>query len=264
MKTEAQCTAKERMVIHAARLLKPYNGKHALVGIGSPVLASAIAKRLWCPELKTTIENGSFDANIPEIPFSLFGARINYKCSAQLDDSLALAGAIRGTVDVGFLGAGQLDKYGNINTTQVGPIDNPKGRIAGSGGAVDIGAYCNTIIVAAQSKRDFKDQVDYVTTPGWVCPDNTQPGRPWVRRETLGLKGGPFAIVTNLGIMRFDEQTKIAYLAEYYPGVTIEEVLDNTAFDIDVSRATEAEPITEQEVQVMRTQVDPMNLYGTR
>lgn len=261
---EAKCSVRERMVIHAARLLKPFNGKHALVGIGVPVLAAQVAKKLWCSQMKTTIENGSFDANIPEIPFSLFSARISYSCSAQLDDSLALAGAARGTIDVGFLGAGQLDKYGNINTTQVGSIDNPQKRIAGSGGAVDIGCYCNTIIVAPQSKRDFKDQVDYVTTPGWVVPDNTKPGRKWVRRETLGLKGGPFAIVTNLGIMRFDDETKIAYLSEYYPGVTIEDILNNTGFDVDVSRAIEAEPITEEELEVLRTQVDPLNLYGTR
>jgi glutaconate CoA-transferase subunit B len=72
-----------------------------------------------------------------------------------------------------------------------------------------------------------------VTTPGWVAPDNTKEERKWVRRETLGLTGGPAAIITNLGIMKFDEKTKVSYLAEYYPGVTIEQVLENTGFDLE-------------------------------
>jgi Acyl CoA:acetate/3-ketoacid CoA transferase, beta subunit len=126
-----------------------------------------------------------------------------------LDNGFALSGPKRGRVKTGFLGAVQVDKYGNINTTQIGPIDNPKFRIAGNGGAVDIGCYCpHTFVICAQSKRTFVDQVGYVTTPGWVVPDNTKGERKWVRRETLGLTGGPAAIITNLGIMKFDEKTK--------------------------------------------------------
>lgn len=182
-----------------------------------------------------------------------------------LDNGFALSGPKRGRVETGFLGAVQVDKYGNINTTQIGPIDNPKFRIAGNGGAVDIGCYYpHTFVICAQSKRTFVDQVGYVTTPSWVAPDNTKGGRKWVRRETLGLTGGPAAIITNLGIMKFDEKTKEAYLAEYYPGVTIEQVLENTGFDLDVSRAREADGVTEEELTVLRTKVDPLNIYGTR
>jgi len=265
MSENLQISAQEKMVIYAARQLKPFDSKQALIGIGLPVLASQVAKHLWCSGLKSIIENWSFDAIIAEIPFSLFGGRISYGCSAQLDNGFALSGPKRGRVEIGFLGAAQVDKYGNINTTQIGPIDNPKFRIAGSGGAVDIGCYCaHTFIVCAQSKRTFVNQVDYVTTPGWVAPDNTKGERPWVPRETLGLTGGPAAIITNLGIMKFDEKTKEAYLDEYYPGVTIEQILDNTGFNLDVSRAREADWITGEELTVLRTKVDPLNVYKTR
>lgn len=264
MSDKLQYSVQEQMVINAARQLKPFDNKQALIGIGTPVLASQVAKKLWCSGLKTIIENGSFDTVIAEIPFSVFGGRISYGCSAQLDNGFALSGARRGRVEIGFLGAAQVDKYGNINTTQIGPIDNPKMRIAGSGGAVDIGCYCaHTFIVCAQSQRTFVEQVDYVTTPGWIAPDNTKGERKWVPRETLGLTGGPAAIITDLGIMKFDETTREAYLYEYYPGVTIEQIQDNTGFKLDVSRAKQADGVTEEELNVLR-KVDPLNLYKTR
>jgi len=265
MSEEMQVSAQEKMVIQAARQLKPFDNKQALIGIGLPVLAARIAQMLWCSGLKIIIENGSFDARIVEIPFSLFGARISYGCSAQLDNGFALSGARRGRVEVGFLGAAQVDKYGCINTTQIGPIDNPQKRIAGSGGAVDIGCYCaHTFIVCTQSTRTFVERVDYVTTPGWMAPDNTKGERHWVPRTELGLTGGPAAIITNLGIMKFDEETKEAYLAFYYPGVTIEMIKENTGFALDVSRAKEAERVTEEELILLRTKIDPLNLYKTR
>lgn len=265
MTNTLECTAKEKMVIYAARELKPFNDKQALIGIGLPVLASQVAKNLWCSGLKIIIENGSFDALLAEIPFSLFGARVSYGSSAQVENAYALSGPKRGRVEVGFLGAAQVDRYGNINTTQIGPIENPKFRIAGSGGAVDIGCFCShTFIICPQSKRGIVERVDYVTTPGWIAPDHSNGGREWVPRETLGLQGGPSAIITNLGIIRFDEKTKEAYLAERYPGISVEEILDNTGFKLDTSRVTEAKEITEEELRILRTKVDPLNMYGTR
>lgn len=260
-----ECTPQEKMVVYSARQLKPFEGQQALIGIGLPTMAAQLAKKMWSPNLSVVIENGSFDINLSEIPFSLFGARLTYGCSAQLDNGFALSGPKRGRVKVGFIGAAQVDKNGNVNTTHIGPIEKMKARIAGSGGAVDIGCFCpNTFIVVPQNKRTFVERVDYVTTPGWIVPDNSTLERKWVHRKTLGLPGGPRAIITNLGIMKFKEESGEAYLEEYYAGISPEQVLENTGFNLDISQAREAEPVTEEELQILRTQVDPLNLYKTR
>lgn len=258
-----QCTEKEKMVVYAARELKPFNKEQAIIGIGLPVLAAKLAKSLWCPELSLIIENGSFDITLAEIPFSLFGARLTYGCSSQLDNLFALSGPRRGRTKIGFLGAAQIDKHGNINTTQIGEPTNMKARIAGSGGAVDIGGYAeNIFVILEQKRRNFVPYVDYVTTPGWWAPDHSSNGERKHRKE-LGLTGGPRAVITNLGIMRFNEQGEM-YLSQYYPGVNPKVILENTGFDLDISRAVEAEPVTEEEVAVLRSRIDPLNLYRTR
>lgn len=257
-------TSKEEMLIRCARYLKEYNGKQALIGIGIPTLAAKMAKSLWSPDLKVVIESGAYDSDPKELAFTLFGNRIAYGSSAILDNALALASCKTGRTSLGFLGGAQVDKYGNVNTTHIGPINAIKTRIAGSGGAVDIGCFCDaTLITLAHTTRTLVDRVDYVTTPGWWCPDNSKPGREFVRRETLGLTGGPRAIITNLCIMKFDENG-VAYVDTYYPGVTLEQIKENTGFDIDVSRAKLADPITDEEVIFLREKVDPFNLYATR
>jgi glutaconate CoA-transferase subunit B len=252
------------MVIYAARTLKPYDNDNALIGIGIPTLASKVARALWCKDMHVIIENGSFDADMVEIPYSLFGARVTYGCGSQHDTCIALSSCKRGAAKIGFIGGAQVDKYGNVNTTHIGPINKRKNRIAGSGGAVDIGAWCeNTNIVIKLTKRGLVDQVDYITTPGWVCVDNTEGKREWVRREKLGLKGGPRSIITDMGIFHFGEDG-IAYLHQYYPGLTAEKIKENTGFDVDISRAAEAEPITQEEIDTLRNVADPSNIYKTR
>lgn len=255
--------AKEGMAIYSARLLKEFDGKSAIIGIGMPVLATLLAKKLYCPNLSASIESGSSDVDIKEIPFSLFGARLTYGCSAQLDNLSVLSAAVRGKVEVGFLGGAQIDCYGNLNSTAIGDYLNTTDRLAGTGGAIDIGCYAKfTITVMAHEKRRLVEKVDYVTTPGWYVKD--WPSGEMVPRQQVGLPGGPYAVVTNLGIMKFDQSTKKIYLYNNFPGVSIEKIKENTGFDLDVSRAVEAEPISEYELTVLRTQVDPFNLYGTR
>lgn len=255
-------TPKEAIAIYSARLLKEFDGKSAIIGIGMPVLATLLAKRLYCPRLSASIESGSFDVDIKEIPFSLFGARLTYGCSAQLDNLAVLSAAVRGKVDVGFLGGAQIDRYGNLNSTAIGDYLTSTDRLAGTGGAIDIGCYAmHTITVMAHEKRRLVEQVDYLTTPGWYVKN--WPDGNMVHRGQVGLPGGPYAVVTNLGIMKFAAGGEM-YLDQYFPGVSVEQIQEHTGFDLNVSGATEAEPITEEELHVLRLQVDPLNLYGTR
>jgi glutaconate CoA-transferase subunit B len=114
----------------------------------------------------------------------------------------------------------------------------------------------------AHQKRRVVDKVDYLTTPGWMVkkwPEGTM-----VRREELGMQGGPNCFISTLGIMKFNEEDKIMFLYQYYPGVTPMDVKANTGFDIDVSRATEAEPIFAEEIRLLREEIDPLNIYKMR
>ena len=264
MSMTVDCTAAEKMVIYSARTLIPYADSNALIGIGMPTLAGKVAQALWCKDMNIIIENGAFDAELPEVPFSLFGGRTTYGSSCLHDPSTALSSCKRGVAKIGFIGGAQVDKYGNVNTNYVGDINGTMGRIAGSGGAVDIGGFCeDTNITIACSKRSLVDRVDYVTTPGWVCVDNSEGKREWVSRRKLGLPGGPAQIITDLCIFRFNDEGE-AYLHQYYPGVSIDTIRERTGFEFDASKATEADPITQEEVDVLRNVADPLNLYKTR
>ena len=163
-----------------------------------------------------------------------------------------------GYIDVGFLSGAQIDAYGNINATCIGDYHHPKIRFPGSGGSGDIACLSKrTIIIAVHEKRRFPERCDYVTSPGWIDGPRG--------RERAGLKwGGPVAVLTNLGVLRFDERTKRTYLASYHPGVTPEKVKENTGFDLDISRAVQTEPPTVEEIKILRERVDPEGIFILR
>ena len=142
--------------------------------------------------------------------------------------------------------------YGDLNSTIIGDdYVKPKTRFTGSGGANGIATYSNTVIMMQHEKRRFIEKIDYVTSVGWAGG----PGG----REKLGLPGnrGPLAVVTDKGILRFDEKTKRMYLAGYYPGVTIEDIVENTGFELDTSRAVQLEAPTEEIIKMIREDIDP-------
>jgi glutaconate CoA-transferase subunit B len=191
-------------------------------------------------------------------------SRLTYGSSWQMGDPEGLFPLMRGEIDFGFIGGAQIDKYGNLNSTFIGSDYNkPKKRLAGTAGAVDIGGFAKaTIITMAHQKRRILDKVDYLTTPGWMVkkwPEGTM-----VRREELGLPGGPIAFISSLAIMRFDDKTKLMFVERLFPGNSAEMVKENTGFDIDVSRAREADPVKKEELKVLREEADPLNIYRTR
>jgi len=160
-----------------------------------------------------------------------------------------------GYLDYGFLGAAQIDMYGNINTTVIGDWEHPKVRLPGSGGANDVGSLCpRTIIIMRQDKRRFVEKVDFITTPGYL----DGPGA----RERAGLPEGtgPYRVITQLGVYGFDEETKRLKLLAVHPGVTIEDVKENSSFEILIPEKVETtQPPTEEELRILH-EIDPTGM----
>lgn len=249
-------TAKQMMAVALARQVE--DGKTYIIGTGLPLIGAALAKNTHAPNAHLIFETALFEGSPLEVPTSVSDLRINHQASVLWPQyryfgfqSLA---AEQNSIDAGFLGGAQIDPYGNLNSTCIGDYMHPKTRFTGSGGANGISTYCDTIITMKHQKRRFIEKVDYVTSPGWIDgPD----GR---KERGLPPDRGPRAVITELGIMRFDEKTRRMYLAEYYPGTTIAEIVENTGFEIDTSRAVEAEPPTAEVLDVLIHQVDPMRI----
>ena len=159
-------------------------------------------------------------------------------------------------MDVGFLAGSQVDKFGNINTTVIGSYDAPTNRLPGSGGANPIGSLAKRVlIIALHDTRRLAERVDFITTPGYI----DGPGA----REKWGLPAGtgPQALITNKAVLRFDPQTKEAYLASYHPDTSVDEVRKNTPWDLKVADDVhETEPPTAEELRVLREVLDPFRM----
>ncbi len=260
----SEYTPAEAMVVYAARFLANFDGKKGLIGTGLPLVATQLAKMIYSPNMVIFVETGQADANPKELAISIMDSRLTYGSSWQMGDPEGLYPLSRNEIDFGFIGGAQIDKYGNVNSTFIGgDYNKPLKRLAGTAGAVDIGVFAKTtVILMAHQKRRVCEFVDYLTTPGWMVkkwPEGTL-----VRREELGMRGGPGCFISSMGICKFDEGDKIMYLDRYFPGITPEDIKANTGFDIDVSRATEADPILVDEIRILREEIDPLNIYKMR
>ena len=165
--------------------------------------------------------------------------------------------AHRGFIEFGFLGGAQIDPYGNLNSTVIGDHDHPKVRLPGSGGSNDVGSHCwRTIAIMRHDKRRFVEKVDFITTPGYL----TGPGA----REAAGLAPGtgPYRVVTNLAVMGYHPESKRMMLLATQPGVSVEQVLENTGFELLLAeRIEENPPPTAEELHILREEVDRDKLY---
>jgi len=155
---------------------------------------------------------------------------------------------------IGFVGAAQIDKFGNVNSTCLGGYPRSQTRFPGAGGACDAFSFAyGMVIFMSHEKRRFVEKLDYLSSPGWLTGGDA--------RKKAGFKrGGPLAVVTNMGVMKFDELSKEMYLAEYYPGIAPEKIAQNTGFPIDISRALPFDPPTDEELRILRDEVDPQRL----
>lgn len=244
----------EMMVVAAARALR--DGDRVFVGIGLPNLACNLAKRLHAPNIQMIYEAGVIGANPSRLPLSIGDPGL--VTGAGLVCSMFEVFAFylqRGLVDVGFMGAAQVDRFGNLNSTVIGPYDRPKVRLAGSGGAADIASLARKLfILTPHERRRLPARVDFLTSPGYLS------GRR--EREALGLPGGgPELVITDKGVLRFDETGEMV-LAFIHPGVSLDEVRANTGWDLKVApdlRVTE-EP-TSEELRILREELDPAGIY---
>ncbi len=233
------------LIIAAARMLA--GASTVLVGIGQPNLAANLARRLHAPDVTLIYESGVIGAQPERLPLSIGDPTLVSRAQAVIPMmdlfSFILQG---GRIDVGFLEGVQIDRFGNINTTVIGPYAKPAVRLAGSGGACEIASLARrTIILAKHERRRFPERVDFITSPGYLT------GKP--ERRRLGLQGGPEAVVTDLAIMRFADATGEMELASVHPGVEVDRVLAETGWPLRVPNAVGVTPApTAEELRMLR------------
>ena len=240
-------TADEMMTVSAARALR--DGMTCFVGIGLPSSAANLARATHAPSLVLIYESGTIGAKPDRLPLSIGDGML-----AETADAVVSVPEIfnywlqPGRIDVGFLGAAQIDKFGNINTTVIGgDYGNPKVRLPGAGGAPEIAASCGEVIVIVrQNERTFREKVDFVTSVGY----GDGPGS----REKLGLPGkGPVKVITDLGVLEPDPDTCELTMTQLHQGVDVEQAKEATGWDLKVAAdVTETAAPTEAELAAIR------------
>src|SRR3954464_6686602 len=215
----------EMMTIAAARALR--NDDVCFVGIGMPSAACNLARLTHAPGITLIYESGTLATKPDILPLSIGDGEL---CETALT-TVSVPEMFRywlqgGRITVGFLGGAQIDKYANLNTTVVGPYDKPKVRLPGGGGAPEIANSCGEIfIIMAQGKRGFVGKLDFITSLGH--------GEGGKSRERLGVKTkGPTRLVTDLCIFEPDPETKEMTVVSIHPGVTREQIQDNTGWQV--------------------------------
>jgi glutaconate CoA-transferase subunit B len=245
----------ELLICTASRLME--DETTAFIGTGIPMLAASLAQRRQAPNLVAVFEFGGMGAILEDLPMAVGEARTFHKALQASGITDTMETAARGFIDYGFLGGAQIDPYGNLNSTVIGPHGKPKVRLPGSGGANDVGSLCwRTIIIIRHSKRSFVPQVDFLTTPGYL----TGPGA----REAAGLPPGtgPLYVVSTLALMGFDDESKRMKLLSTHPGVTVDDVLAETDFELIVpGEVGVTEAPTAEELRILREEVDREKLY---
>lgn len=243
-------TPQELMVAAAAREIK--DGEVVFVGMRLPLIAFAVAKNLHAPNAVGFFECGLVrETPAHELLYTMADPPNILEASWATTLSNVMGLMASGWIDLGFIGGAQIDRYGNLNTTAIGPDSRrPVTRLPGSGGAADIASLARRLaIIMPHEKRRFVERVDYITSPGYGT------GVGW--RETAGLpRGGPSAVITTLAILRFDERGE-AVLSSYHPGSSVDEVRANTGWDLKVADDVhETEPPTAEELRIIR-EYDP-------
>lgn len=250
-------TTLELMAVCGSKQIK--NGEVVFIGTGLPLIAAMLAKKTHAPGARIVYEAGFIDSNAIDIALSIADSRLGYRASAAIGLIETLGLMLQGGhVDVGFVGAAQIDEYGNINTTYIGSFEKPTVRLPGSGGGNDIVSSAKRIvIIMTHEKRKMVKKLDYLTSPGFL----DGPGA----REKAGLRGGgPSLVVTNLCQMDFDPETKKIRLATVHPGVSVQQVLENTSFDLIVPKDVPTTELPTREELVLLREIDPHGIYIPR
>jgi len=246
-------TAGEVMIAAAAREI--HDGELVFVGMRLPMLAFLVAHRTHAPTAMGLYENGVIrEQPAAELlytmadPPNLLGATL---CGSMLDVMGLLQ---QGRVHVGFLGAAEVDRMGNLNTTW-GFRDGKHVRLPGSGGACDIACLAQrTVVLLEHNRRRLVERVQHITSPGFGSGNN------WRRAQGLPARSGPSAVITSKGILRFTPDGE-AYLASVHPRVNVEDVLSNTGWTLCVADdLVETSPPSARELAIMR-ELDPKGFW---
>lgn len=228
MSAAADYTPTEMMTIAASRRLA--NGTVCFVGIGMPSAAANLARITHAPDVVLIYESGTIGAKPDVLPLSIGDGEL----AEHADTVVSVPEIFRywlqgGRVDVGFLGAAQIDRFGNINTTVIGDYDRPKTRLPGAGGAPEIASSAGEVwIILRQSKRGFIEKLDFITSAGYLTGGDA--------RAKSGARGkGPTAVITDLGVLTPDPETKELTLTALHPGCTVEQARAATGWDLKVA-----------------------------
>lgn len=246
--------ATEIMAVAGARQLR--DGEIVVVGLGLPQVATVLAKRTHAPSLTSLLEIGVVNTNPLDTPAGLADSRIFHgaTCWSGFLDILGM-NLHRGIVDVGFLGTLELDRHGNINTTRLPDDSGAMRYFNGSAGGNDVASLAKRVMVIMRhEKRKLPMAVSHLTSPGF-------PGGK--SRAENHLRGsGPHRVITDMGVLGFQPETREAMLLSIHPGVRVEDVLENTGFPLLVPGSLAITPLpSAEELRLLREEIDPRRVY---
>jgi glutaconate CoA-transferase subunit B len=246
----------ELLISIASRLME--DNATCFIGTGIPMLAASLAQKMHAPNLISMFEFGGIGAQLEKLPLAVGDMRTFNKGLVAAGICDIMEAGQCGFVDYGFLGGAQIDMYGNLNSTIIGgDHDKPKVRLPGSGGGNDVGSTCwKTIIIMQHGKRRFMPKIDFITTPGYL----SGPGA----REEAGLppNTGPYRVVTDLCTLGFDKKSKRMKLLALNPGITINDVVENTGFELIIpGKIEQNDGPSVEELRILREEVDQDRYY---
>lgn len=245
----------ELMVVEASRHISDWDT--VMVGTGLPMIASLFALKNHAPNMCYVVETGGIAPEIIGTPSSVTDARVMYRAVRHGSLIDALGGVLqRGLADVAFLGGAQIDQFANVNSTVIGEYNSPKVRFPGSGGANDLASHAKKVlIITRHEKRRFPEHCDFITSPGYIDgPDG---------RKNAGLSS-PYPdifVITDLGVMAIDKSSGRLRVESLMPEVSLEQVRENTGFELPDGDIEPVEPPTEAELRLLREEVDPGGEY---
>jgi glutaconate CoA-transferase subunit B len=244
--SDAGYSSDEMMTIAAARLVR--NGAALFVGIGLPSAAANLARLTHAPDTVLIYESGTIGTRPNVLPLSIGDGELAETADAVVSVPEMFAYWLQGgRIDLGFLGAAQIDRFANINTTVIGDYRKPTVRLPGAGGAPEIAASCKEVLITLrQNNRAFVEKLDFITSVGHGDGGDS--------RAKLRLPGkGPTSVITDLGILTPDPETKELTLTSIHPGVEVDKVVKATGWPLKVAADVKTtEPPTQKELAVLR------------
>lgn len=240
-------TREEAMLVAGSRLL--HDDRVVFAGIGAPLVAAALARRAHAPGLTIVLEGGCIGPTprAGELPASTNEMRAAYGSEMLTGIVDVFLYAQRGLYDYGFVGAGQIDRFGNVNTSVIGARDRPVVRLPGSGGANDIVSLCREVLlITKHERRRFVERVDFLTSPGYLGGGG--------ERADAGLtRGRPTKVITDLALLDFEPGSNELRLEALQPGAEVDEVRQNTGFELLVPPVVgRLQPPSAEELRILR------------